>query len=95
MQTAMAFLIDTNVVIAAEPFDGHIEDGHAAVITFLRLAIEHGHRIYVHPATKDDLRENTSEGRRTQKLAAYDKYAQLNDVQPPREVRSSTSSLPL
>lgn len=38
MQTDMSFPIGSNVVIAAEPYDGHLEEAQPAVSSFLRLA---------------------------------------------------------
>lgn len=86
MQLGMTFLIDTNVVIAVEPFDGHLEPGHAEVASFMRLAHENGHRIVVHPATRDDLSRTADPTHRGQNLAAYSKYAQIKELPVPAEV---------
>lgn len=80
MHTAMSFLIDSNIVIAAEPYDGRLEELQSTVSTFLRLTSEHGHKVYVHPATRDDLTETTNPAHRNQNLAAYDKYPHLTEV---------------
>ncbi len=48
MQTEMSFLIDSNVIIAAEPFNGELEEAHPAVSSFLRLAAQNGHHVFVH-----------------------------------------------
>lgn len=86
MQTAMSFLIDSNVVIAAEPFSGRLESNHPVVSRFLRIAGEHGHLVFVHPATRDDLNETRDESHRAQNLAAYEKYPALSDSPAPPEV---------
>ncbi|MFJ4175392.1 hypothetical protein [Microbacterium sp. NPDC089696] len=75
----MTFLIDSNVVIAAEPFNGKLEARHAPVSKFLRIAGEHGHVVFVHPATRDDLGETRDPAHRAQNLAAFEKYPALTD----------------
>lgn len=86
MQTAMSFLIDSNVVIAAEPFSGRLEENHSVVSKFLRIAGEHGHAVFVHPATRDDLTETRDDAHRKQNLAAYEKYPALSDLPASPEV---------
>lgn len=87
MQTKMSFLIDTNVVIAAEPYAGELEPLQSAVSTFLRIAGQHGHDVLVHPATLDDLRETANATHRAQNIAAYAKYAAIEEIPIPDEVR--------
>lgn len=86
MQTEMSFLIDTNVIITAEPFSGEIEPRQRDVSTFLRLTSRHGHKVYVHPASYDDLSQTTDPVHRSQNLAAYQKYVPLAEVAVPAEV---------
>lgn len=86
MQAEMSFLIDSNVVIAAEPFNGQLEDLQPVVSSFMRLASEHGHKVYVHPATLDDLRETTDPKHRAQNVAAYTKYPALGELPVPQHV---------
>ncbi|KJL45763.1 hypothetical protein [Microbacterium trichothecenolyticum] len=86
MQAEMSFLIDSNVVIAAEPFNGQLEELQPVVSSFMRLAAEHGHRVYVHPATLDDLQETTDPKHRAQNIAAYGKYAALGELPLPQQV---------
>lgn len=86
MQSGMAFLIDSNVVIAAEPFNGRLEEARPAVSSFLRLAAQNGHHVFVHPATYDDLAETRDPAQRAQNLAAYEKYPALAEVSVPTEV---------
>lgn len=86
MHTEMSFLIDSNVVIAAEPFKGQLEDLQPVVSSFMRIASEHGHKVYVHPATLDDLRETSDEAHRAQNIAGYSKYPALQEMPVPREV---------
>lgn len=88
MQTEMSFLIDSNVVIAVEPFNGQLEALHPVISAFMRLASEHGHRIYVHPATLDDLRETSDPAHRAQNVAAYSKYPALGEVDVPTRVHA-------
>lgn len=76
---SLRFLIDTNVVIALEPFDGGMEAGLSAAARLVRLANEQGHRILVHPATRDDLREGKDPSRRAQRLAELAKFTMLDE----------------
>ena len=80
MQTAMTFLIDSNVVIAAEPFNGRLEELQPDFSAFIRMAAQHGHRVFVHPATLDDLKETSDPVHRKQNIAAFDKYPVLDEV---------------
>lgn len=86
MREEMSFLIDSNVVIAAEPFNGQIEGLQPVVSTLMRLASEHGHRVYVHPATLDDLKETKDPAHRAQNVAAYAKYPALAEIDVPERV---------
>lgn len=86
MQTAMTFLIDSNVVIAAEPFNGRLEELQPDVSAFIRIAAKHGHGVFVHPATLDDLKETSDPVHRKQNIAAFDKYPVLDEVGLPQRV---------
>jgi hypothetical protein len=86
MQTAMTFLIDSNVVIAAEPFAGDLEVLQPDVSAFMRTAAQHGHKVFVHPATLDDLKETSDIAHRNQNIAAFGKYPVLDEVELTRRV---------
>lgn len=86
MQTAMTFLVDSNVVIAAEPFNGQLEELQPDVSAFMRIASEHGHKVFVHPATLDDLRQTADARHRMQNVAAYKKYPALDEGSVPQRV---------
>jgi len=86
MQAEMSFLIDSNVVIAAEPFNGQLEELQPVVSAFMRTAAEHGHKVFVHPATLDDLKETVDPTHRMQNVAAFAKYPVLNEVDVPQHV---------
>jgi len=88
VHTPLSFLIDSNVVIAAEPFAGRLEELQPVISSFLRLAAQHGHRVYVHPATLDDLKETQDATHRTQNVAAYGKYPSLEEIDVPAHVSS-------
>lgn len=88
MQAEMSFLIDSNVVIAAEPFSGSLEELQPDISAFLRTAARHGHKVFVHPATLDDLRETSNPAHRAQNIAAYGKYPSLVEVDVPAHVRA-------
>ncbi|MEV7799662.1 hypothetical protein AB0O14_11275 [Microbacterium foliorum] len=88
MQAEMSFLIDSNVVIAAEPFSGQLEELQPDVSAFLRTAARHGHKVFVHPATLDDLKETSDQAHRAQNVAAFGKYASLDEVAVPARVHA-------
>lgn len=88
MQRSMAFLIDTNMIIAAEPFAGKLESWQDQVSRFLSLATKHDHKVWVHPASHDDLMETADPVHRVQNLAAFKKYASLQEVEVSDEIRA-------
>jgi hypothetical protein len=59
----LRLLIDTNVLIAVEPFAGHTERTLAPGARLLRAVAEQGHELYIHRATVDDI-EQDHDGRR-------------------------------
>ena len=81
--TPLRLLIDTNVFIALEPYAGKMEPRLAPAAQLIRLAGEQGHKIFVHPATEDDLREGKDGGRLAQQLAELAKFARLAEVKVP------------
>lgn len=87
MQNSMTFLIDTNVLIAAEPYDGKLESQRAAINRFIQLANRH-HKIVVHPATQDDLKRTRDPKHRQQNLAAYGKYNTIAEIKVDDAVRN-------
>lgn len=86
MQRPLSFLIDTNVLIAAEPYGGDLELQQHAVATFLRRAATNKHAVLVHPASVDDLSRARNASERAQKLAAYTKYARVGELPVPPDV---------
>ena len=86
MQRAMSFLIDTNVIIAAEPFAGKLEQLQPQVSRFLSQTTKHGHTVWVHPASRDDLLQTIDPSHRKQNLAAFTKYAALQETEVPEEI---------
>lgn len=86
MHAEMSFLIDSSIVIAAEPFNGQLESLQPQVSTILRIAAEHGHRVCVHPATRDDLNETIGPVHRKQNMAAFAEYPSLTELEVPQKV---------
>src|SRR5687768_12733995 len=76
----LRLLLDSNVVIAVEPYSGVLEDGLTAGARLLRLANEQGHLLCVAPATKDDLLQGRDPMRRRQRLAELEKFHQLQEA---------------
>ncbi|MDR7110895.1 GNAT superfamily N-acetyltransferase [Microbacterium trichothecenolyticum] len=56
------------------------------VSNFMRQASAHGHKIVVHPATLDDLKETSDPLHRKQNVAAFGKYATLDELDIPQHV---------
>lgn len=76
----LKLLLDSNVVVAAEPYAGTIEANVEPATTLLRLAGEQGHLLCVAPATRDDVLENLDPVRRRQRVAELMKFSQLQEV---------------
>ena len=89
---ALTFLLDTNVVIALEPFAGRMESLQDPLARFVAMALEHGHRIVVHPANRDDLLETADEVHRKQNLAALHKYVQISEVPLTAELEAAAGA---
>ncbi|UCZ59685.1 hypothetical protein [Mycolicibacterium phocaicum] len=73
------FLLDTNAFIALEPYAGQIEPGMGPAATFMRLAMKQGNRVFVHPATRDELVEGKNPDRVRQRLAELAKFQMLDE----------------
>ncbi|UQA62561.1 GNAT family N-acetyltransferase [Polyangium aurulentum] len=78
----MHFLLDTNVLISAEPTrPGDVEARTPAVIELLRALSEGHHRISLHPASITEASGDKDEERRNIRLLLFGKYSQL--AEPP------------
>jgi L-amino acid N-acyltransferase YncA len=75
----MRFLLDTNILIPLE--DSKITL-RPSLANFVRLANEHGHTLIYHPASEDDIRQDTDVARRNQTLQRLGQYHRL-DARPP------------
>jgi hypothetical protein len=73
----LRFLLDTNVFIALEPYVGGMEAGIEPAAELVRLTNKQGHRLFVHPATRDDLLQGVNASRRSQALAELSKFEML------------------
>lgn len=81
----LTFLIDTNVLIVLEP-DAALRpsENWESASRFQRSATQHGHGIYVHPASRVDLAKCSDPHRRAIRLSAYQRYPELPGFpQPP------------
>jgi len=76
----LRLLLDSNVVIAVEPYSGMLEKELSTGARLLRLANEQGHLLCVAPATKDDLLEGKDIARRRQRLAELEKFHLLEET---------------
>ena len=73
-------MLDTNILLAAEPFDGHLEATIERAALLLRLANEQGHLLCVAAATRQDMLEGRDVHRRDQRLAELGKFHELDEV---------------
>lgn len=75
---AVRLLIDTNVVIPLEPTSR--EDIHTntpAAAELVRLVIQHGHTLFVHPCIREDISHDSDQTRRETRTAVLPKYPML------------------
>lgn len=79
----LRLLIDSNFFIALEPYAGDLEPGQRVAAEVVRLAAEQGHRIFVHPATREELLRTSDRQKRTQRLAELDKFVVLEEGKVP------------
>jgi hypothetical protein len=75
----LRLLIDSNFYITLEPYGGKIEPRQKSAAEVVRLAAEQGHKLFVHPATRDDLLEATDPVLRAQRLAELEKFPLLDE----------------
>lgn len=76
----LRLLLDSNVVIAVEPFSGELEQDLEVGARLLRLANEQSHLLCVAPATRDDLLQGKDPIRREQRLAELAKFHLLAEA---------------
>lgn len=76
----LKLMLDTNILIVAEPFDGHLEPAMEQAARLLRLANEQGHLLCVAAATRQDMLEGRDPVRRRQRLAELGKFHELDEV---------------
>lgn len=79
----MLFLLDTNILIPAEPTNAvDIEPTTAAIVDLLRAIAEGGHRPLFHPASMGEVLGDRNQQRRDTRALLLGKYSELQ--QPPR-----------
>src|ERR1700712_4123262 len=76
----LKLMLDTNILLSAEPFDGHLEASIEQASRLLRLANEQGHLLCVAAATRGDMLEGRDVARREQRLAELGKFHELDEV---------------
>ena len=86
------FLLDTNILIAAEPTRiGAVEPGTPSAIELIGLANAHGHSLHAHPAAYRDLERNPNIQERDLLGLLVRKYPPLQS--PPRIQAAVTAEL--
>ncbi len=75
----MRLILDTNILIPLEDSQLPLQESLA---NFVRLARENGHQLIYHPASEDDIREDTNEDRRHQTLGRLKQYTRLEHRPP-------------
>lgn len=74
----MKFLLDTNILIPAEPTSpDDIEPQTPIVTEMLRLFAQGQHQVFIHPASRNDLRNDQNQARRKMRDLLLDKYVEL------------------
>ena len=92
--TTLRLLVDSNFVITLEPYAGKLEPGQPAAAEVVRQATEQGHKLFVHPATRDDLLQAADPGLRAQRLAELQKFPQLSEGKIPGALTAILGSPP-
>src|SRR6185437_14378409 len=77
--SVIRFLLDTNAIIALEPFAGQMEPGMGPASAFMRLAMRQRHHVFVHPASRDELQGGNVAARVRQRLAELAKFEILTE----------------
>jgi len=72
----MRFILDTNILIPLEDSTLPLAQSLASIV---RLANEHGHQLSYHPASEEDIRNDTNECRRDATLCRLDQYSRLEE----------------
>lgn len=73
------FLLDTNAFISIEPYGGALEENMSAGATFIRLCSRQGHRILVHPATREEVAKGDNPTRTGQRRAELAKFEMVDE----------------
>jgi hypothetical protein len=92
--TTLRLLVDSNFVITLEPYAGKLEPGQPVAAEVVRLASEQGHKLLVHPATRDDLLQAADPALRAQRLAELQKFPQLSEGKIPGALTAILGSPP-
>ena len=92
LRPAMKFLMDTNILIPAEPTTpDEIDRGHPLTIELLRTLAEGHHQIYIHPASIEDLSHDLNPIRQQTRHRLLRKYLPL--LSPPDHTASLNAQL--
>lgn len=90
----MRFLLDTNIIIAAEPAQARdVELGSEIVVELVKLAHAGGHQLQIHPATLEEIAGDKDASRRGTRLGLAGKYPTLPN--PPKSDASLAERLGL
>lgn len=74
----MNFLLDTNILIGAEPTSPKdLEEGTAVIADFLKAISLGRHGMWIHPASVSEIRGDKDEARRETRLVLIRKYSEL------------------
>lgn len=84
----MRFLLDTNILIPLEDSQHPLE---SSLANFIRLANANGHELLYHPASEEDIQQDTNAARRVQTLQRLRQYTRL-DARPTCPWNTSTTN---
>ena len=83
----MKFLLDTNVLIPAEPTaPEYVEPETRVIVELLRVAQQGSHGLYVHAASIEELLKDRTAARRELRTVLLQKYQSLDDASPSKRV---------
>ncbi len=87
----MRFLLDTNIIIAAEPTASNdVEAGSEIVVELMKLAHAGGHQLQIHPATVEEIGKDKDVARRDLRLSLKSIQLSHSLQQPIRHSKCSS-----
>ncbi|MDR2253405.1 MAG: GNAT family N-acetyltransferase [Bifidobacteriaceae bacterium] len=90
----ISFVLDTNAFVAMEPTSTTAEPSLVYGADLARFASQQGHKLYLAPATLDDINNDPDPRRKKTNLGLAKKYTLLADVAPPSDLLAALGQVP-